>query len=83
MFCGAAVRTRREHVCDMVNIPLSKLFHIACIPRHVYALATRFRSGPTGCGPAAGLGLADWPRHAHCVRGKVLHCIAGMFSVFV
>lgn len=69
----------------MISTPLSELFHIACIPGHVYALAMRSRSGPTGCGPAAaaGLGLVARSQHARCVRGKVLRCIAGMFSVFV
>lgn len=68
----------------MITIPLSKLFHIACIPRQVSALAMLPRSGPTGSSPAAaGLGLAAWSQHARCVRGKVLRSIAGMFSVLV
>lgn len=52
--------------------------------QHVRALAVHIRCGPTSRRlAAAGLGLMVWSQHAGCTRGSVLHCIAGMLSVFV
>lgn len=38
---------------------------------------------PTAQAPVTGLGLAAWPQHALCVRGKVLRYITGMPTTFV
>lgn len=70
---------QRERV--VMKMCLSELPDIAGIPGHVRALAALLRSRPAGRGPAAG--PAARPQHARRARGKVLRCIAGMFSLFV